>query len=584
MREAIYTAIEAALRELGITDAPFVVERPGDFSHGDYSTNAALAGYRFAAVEFNASVPTEKSPALNLFLPDGSISRNPRELAESLQKKLENKIDGVVKVETAGPGFINFFLSREAIVKEIDKIAQGEFSRAPSEFAGQTVMVEYTQPNPFKPFHIGHLMSNTYGESLVRLLGDAGAKVIPVNYQGDVGLHIAKALWGLQHKGYNAEDVAQIGEAYVLGHTAYEEDAEAKKEIMVINKQVYAADPAILPLYKRGREVTLAHFEDLYQVLGTKFEKYFFESEVWKMGEQLVREGTEKGIFKESDGAIVFPGEDFGLHTRVFITREGLPTYEAKDLGLAMAKLAYAPFDLSITTTAIEQGEYFKVVFEALAQLRPELRGKFIRVTHGLLHLTTGKMSSRKGNVITGESLIMDLKNVAKEKMQERNLTDPDKTAEHIAVGAIKYAVLKQGSSKDISFDPEKSLSLEGDSGPYLQYARVRACSLLKKAQEAGIDDLARDKKNIDMFISNLTLDRTLIHFTEVVERATTELEPHHLTTYLTELAAAFNSWYANVPVIGGDYPHYALKLAKAFEKTMAKGLDLLGIPTPEEM
>jgi arginyl-tRNA synthetase len=350
----------------------------------------------------------------------------------------------------------------------------------------------------------------------------------------------------------------------------------------------------------QGRELTLAHFEKIYRMLETQFDHYFFESEVWHSGEALVHEGLAHGVFEESEGAVVFRGEKFGLHTRVFITREGLPTYEAKDLGLALAKLAYVPFDLSITTTAVEQKEYFKVVFEALAQLRPDLRGKFTSITHGMMRFASGKMSSRKGNVITGESLLRDLIDASKEKIGSRELKDADTVAEQVAVGAIKYAILKQGSGKDIVFDPEKSLSLEGDSGPYLQYAHTRAVSLLKMAKEANIVPAiegagglpaaasprspAAQAGNPPAPISRETLERTLIHFPGVLERAADELEPHHVTTYLTELASAFNAWYASERVIGSETQEWGICLTRAFANTMRRGLEALGIPVPEEM
>src|SRR5690606_22378828 len=155
-----------------------------------------------------------------------------------------------------------------------------------------------------------------------------------------------------------------------------------------------------------GKTTSLARFEELYELLGTKFDRYYFESEVWERGLQLVQEGKEKGIFKESDGAVVFPGEEYGLHTRVFVTSKGLPVYEAKELALAELKAKEFDFDMSITTTAVEQEQYFRVVFKALGLLKPELAGRFTHVAHGMMQLSGGKMSSRLGNVITGESLI----------------------------------------------------------------------------------------------------------------------------------------------------------------------------------
>ena len=242
MQQEITAAIQKALAVLDLPKVSFTVERPAELLHGDYYTNVAMVVFRklAAAVDSHADE-----------IHWAGKWKNPHELAQHLKKELHGKIDGVEKIEVAGPGFINFYLSRDAIVSEIQKAATDASWGSNSLQRDKTVMVEYTQPNPFKPFHIGHLMSNTFGESLVRLLRNANAKVIPVNYQGDVGLHIAKAIWGLQKKGYDASDVLEIGEAYVFGNTAYEDDVDAKTEIITINKQVYAQDPAIMPLYTR---------------------------------------------------------------------------------------------------------------------------------------------------------------------------------------------------------------------------------------------------------------------------------------------------------------------------------------------
>jgi arginyl-tRNA synthetase len=253
----------------------------------------------------------------------------------------------------------------------------------------------------------------------------------------------------------------------------------------------------------------------------------------------------------------------------VFLNSRGLPTYEAKEVGLFDLKSrAYPDFDISLTVTGSEQRDFFAIVFDALSKIFPErTTGKTLRHTaNGFLRLTTGKMSSRLGNVITGESLLADLTKAARDR-------------EDVAVGAIKYAVLKSGSGKDIVFDPEKSLSLDGDSGPYLQYALVRARSLSRAAKEAGISagtsDLPADAS---------TLEKVLVHYTDAVSRAAVELEPHYVTTFLTELASAFNSWYASGKVIGGPHQHYGVLLTEAVERTLAEGLHLLGIPAPEAM
>ncbi len=529
MKERIEDAVRSALASLG-GDAAFVVERPRAMEHGDYATNAALV----AKVDVQA-------------------------LADKL-----GTIEGIEKVEVVGK-FINFFLNREALVPQPQDV--------PQLHAGKKVMVEYTDPNPFKEFHIGHLMSNTIGESIARLFEVSGATVERANYQGDVGLHVAKAIWGKQQK-----PEVSWGEAYVYGSGEYEAH---KDEIDGLNKTVYdKSDPAVNALYDEGRAQSLEHFEDIYKKLGTTFAHYFFESETAEPGLALVR-GNTGSVFKESEGAVIYPGEQDGLHTRVFINKTGLPTYEAKDLGLLSRKAQTGDYDLSVTVTASEQKEYFKVVLAAAKHINEvqDIAQKTRHITHGMMRFADGKMSSRVGNVITGESLLSDLIEGSKEKMQGRTLADADKTAEQVAVGAIKYAVLKQGSGRDIIFDPEKSLSLEGDSGPYLQYALVRALSLTKAAEVAGIQPGLED-----MPVEASALERILIHYPSVVERAAREVEPHYVTTYLTEVAGAFNSWYASGRVIGGASPRYGVWLAYATIKTLKDGLQVLGIPTPGEM
>ena len=550
-----------------MTEVLFTLERPSMFEHGDYATNVALVAAKI-------------------------LKKNPKEVAELIRTKIqEESLGSVEKIEVAGAGFLNFFLSRAAVIAEVEKAARDESWGRNELYKGKTVMVEYTDPNPFKEFHIGHLMSNTIGESIARLLTSAGAKVTRANYQGDVGLHVAKAIHGMQvtknrpdNSAPLSERAAWLGSAYTAGSHAYDSNPEIKVEIDALNRVVYEkSNPEINALYDWGREVSLSHFEDIYKMLGTTFDFYFFESEMAAPAVRLVKEHLG-GVFEESRGALVYAGEKKGLHTRVFVTSLGLPTYEAKELALAFAKEEKQQSDELIVVTANEINEYFRVVLAALGEISPTLAAKICHVGHGFLKLTTGKMSSRKGNVITGESLLADLQQVATKKVGEREVANAYKVAEQVAVGAIKYAVLKQGSGKDIIFDPEKSLSLEGDSGPYLQYARVRALSLIDKARKAEVSDELINLEDIKVFVTALTLDRLLIHFPETIERAVKELQPHYVTTYLIELASLFNSWYATERLIGGRYPSYALLLTEAVERTLIKGLMVLGIPVPEEM
>ncbi len=626
IRDDIEQAVKKALESFGVGDTSFVVERPGDMAHGDYSTNAALiAGKMLKKNPREVAEELAKILRLQMVWPslaDRAIAGELGEPRTFANAESLPALSFIEKTEVAGAGFINFTLSHEARVAEVSRAATDDAWGKNNLYDGKKVMVEYTDPNPFKAFHIGHLMSNAIGESIARVLEVSGAKVVSACWQGDVGLHVAKALWGIQRdvahlpQESNSLEVksAFLGGAYVAGATAYDDNADAKAEIDAINKKVFdRSDAELHDLYAKGRAWSLEHFAEIYKTLGTHFDYYFFEGTEGRDGEKIVREFLQKGVFEESDGAIVFPGEKYGLHTRVFITSRGLPTYEAKELGLNKAKFAAEPgLDESIIVTASEQNDYFTVALKAMSMIFPDIARKTKHVSHGMMRFAAGKMSSRRGNVITGESLLADLADAAKEKMKDRKLADADGVAQAIAVGAIKYAVLKQGSGKDIIFDSQKALSLEGDSGPYLQYAHVRALSLIKMAKDAGIEtdtseqsvsaekcalraarpspthfstgtDYSEEDPSVSAAARHI-LERTLLHFPEILERAAKELEPHHITTYLTELASAFNAWYAAERIIGGEHPQYGLLLAEAVEKTLLQGLNTLGIPVPEEM
>jgi len=550
MEERIRKAVSEALAKAGAPDTAFTVERPTEATHGDYMTNAALAAAK-------------------------ALGKKPHDIADELAGSLIESLGASVAshVAVAGPGFVNITLARETVsfaVAEAD--AKGEEWGKGTAEAGQRVMVEYTDPNPFKEMHIGHLMSNTIGEAVSRLIGNEGATIIRACYSGDIGPHVAKALWALRKDGNIEPKTAQeLSSAYVAGNRAYEDSPEAKAEIDALNQEIYRGiDRTLMELWRKGRQISLDWFEIIYRRLGTHFDYYFYESETSEPGLRIVRDGLSKGIFEESEGAVIYRGEKRGLHTLVFITSKGTPTYEAKDIGLAFLKEERVQTDRSIIMTGTEQIGHFTVFLAALSEIAPNLAEKTIHVPHGLLSLAKGKMSSREGNVITASGLIEDVIKKASERSEDPLI------AEQVAIGAIKYMVLRQAPGSNIIFDPEKSLSLEGDSGPYLQYALVRAKSVLQKAT-----DSAQGKNGPD---TPYLLERAILHFPEVAARAARELAPNLLVTYLTELASEWNSFYAQERIVGGEYEAYKLMLARAFVNTMTNGLTLLGIPTPEKM
>lgn len=593
-----------------------VIERPADMSHGDYATNIAM-----------------------LFGP--KAKKSPLLLAIDIVEKLKDIVSpDVEKIEIAGPGFINFSLKNSVYRKTIsDILATGDTygtndSEKTSDGQKKKIAFEYTDPNPFKVFHIGHLMANTAGESLARLAEVNGAEVKRFCYQGDVGRHIALTMWGLRlmdtgipnESASISDKVAYLGKAYALGATTFKKLEDASKaagdvdeqgratgaefkkmedEVRELNRKIYdRSDAELNEIYDNGKEWSLQHFEELYEILGTKFDRYFFESQVTEKGIEIVKANTAPngaGIFEQSNGATIFPGEKYGLHTRVFLNKDGLPTYDGKEIGLVPTKYDAYNYDFGFYVTANEQDEYFKVVLKA-ASLIPSLSdiiAKTKHLSHGMLKLTTGKMSSRTGDVITGESLLMDMIEQSLEKMKEREMGDDEKkaVAKDVAVAAIKYTVLRQSLGKDIIFDPEKSLSFEGDSGPYLQYAYVRAKSILAKAKEVGVvqyvdlagtseEDKGETVGGVNVGGAILKLEKTLARYPETIERAWKDLSPHHVANYLIDLAGTFNSFYANTQIVKADDTSSAYKVAlvQAFSIVIKNGLAVLGIRVPEKM
>ena len=571
--EEIRQAIQSVVSGLGIAPLAFGVERPKEENHGDWSTNIAM-------------------------IAANKLGENPRVLAEKIITKLQNDVElaSIVqlgKIEVAGPGVINFWVTNEYLAGEVGRAIHDKRYGTNDSLGGKRIMVEYTDPNPFKEFHIGHLMSNTIGEAIARLIESQGAEVRRANYQGDVGLHVAKSIWGMSKKmeqeGETLSTLEEksikerqqfMGAAYALGAGEYEESEETKVEIQKVNQEIYAQnDGEIAKLYQAGREWSLEYFETIYDRLGTKFDEYFFESEAGGVGLTVVEEGLAKGVLTEGEGgAVIYEGEKDGLHTRVFRNKLGLPTYEAKDLGLAKTKYGRYKYDFSVIVTANEITEYFRVVLRVMEQLYPDLRKMTLHLPHGVMKLPTGKMSSRTGKVVTGEGLLDELGRVVLAKMGKRQIADKEQVADRIAVGAMKWTVLRQAIGGDIVYDPETMTNLQGDTGPYVQYTHARACSVLAKAKDEN------DKgKNLDMVIepSELGLARWVVRYPEVVAQAGREKAPNVIASYLYELSSRFNSFYSENKIVGNES---RVMITRAVRKVLAKGLDVLGIAAPSEM
>jgi len=512
-----------------------------------------------------------------------SLKKAPRVIAESIVAALEDENPSwFASARVEGPGFINITFKDNFLFSFVNHEKQ-------TIAANESYVLEYSCPNAFKELHAGHLYQTIAGDSIAKLLEFVGAKVERTNFGGDVGLHVAKAMWGIQKEldGEAKLDTIAVdkrpnflSKSYVLGAAAYENDETAKSEIGAINKKIYALHDnkdhtsVFARIYWTCRQWSYDYFDSFYKKIKVAPFHFYAESETAPIGMKLVEKGKKEGIFEESEGAIVFMGENFGLHTRVFVTKAGLPTYETKDLGVIAKEFEDYHFTKRILITGRDQTEYMRVVFAAAEQVMPETKNKMLHITNGIIKFASGaKMSSRLGNVTTANNVYTTVyDNTPKES--------PDATRASIALSAIKYSLLKQRLGSDVAFDVENSVSLLGNSGPYLQYAFVRAYSILGKAE---YDDSTHPA--ISLLESG---ERRLVHqlaqFREVVASSALTYSPHILCTYLYETATAFNVFYEQHRVIGDERSSVRLKIVYEYMKILEIGLSLLGIDAIKKM
>lgn len=563
-----------------------------------------------------------------------TLKRNPLEIAEEIRGELLRQAEsenGVVdNVEVAKPGFINIKLGDGFYKAEITKYQKDFLDNiSQDEYLDKTVICEFSDPNPFKILHVGHLYTSMVGDAMSRIIEFAGGKVVRANFGGDVGLHVAKNMYALlQHVDRISDEMTPtekaelMAESYVEGSTAYEEDEKAKQEIVEINQKIYKIaaageevvakleeevessegnaksdvekDLLIAKVYYWGRKASYQYFEDFYRNIGVKFDRYYPESTVAGKGLEVVRRELKNGVYEESDGAVVFKGEKYGLHTRVFINKNGLPTYEAKDVGLIFTKWADYHFDKSVIITGNDIIDYMKVVLKSIEQYAPELSSRTLHITHGQVKLPgKEKMSSRKGNFLKAVDVINlindELFEVQKNVNSSRgnsSETEQKKVDPKILFGAIRYAFLKYKVGGDIIFDVDESVSMTGNSGPYLQYAAVRAQKVLGKIFESQSKQTSKEITQNFWTLNDFekSLIKKVMQYKSVLEEAVKELAPSKICTYLYEIAQEFSRFYENVQVVGSDFEVERGEIVLVYLKVLTHGLSLLGIEVPEKM
>lgn len=547
MTEQIIEKLQNAIRELVNEDVDVALTRP-EPAFGDYTTNIALQLSK-------------------------KVGRSPRDIAEELAETLRATPE-VLEASVAGPGFINIRLSDEALIATMNSlIVRKETS--------SSAVIETNNPNPFKAMHIGHAFNAILADTIANLLDSQGITTHRVSYHGDVGAHVGRSMYSLL--GYingNINKLIAVPEnernsfmsrMYAEGAAVYKEDETARAKIDELTKQSFVLDD---PLYKQVYDTCKSwSFQQIDQIimrLGNKpIEKRYLESEADTLGVETVRAHVPD-VFSESDGAVVFKGSQHGSFDNVFVSSGGRGLYGARDLGLMQLKNHdYPDATKSYIVTAEEQRDYFKGVIKAAELCLPQLIGVTENISTGTVKLSTGKMSSRSGDVLEIGWLFEQIG----EAIKSRGGTPDDS----LIAGALRYQFLKVRVGSDVVFDVAEAVSLQGNSGPYLQYAYARARSILRKSTvlPTPLHDLTDGEHQ---------LVRKLSQCSEVIEHAGLELLPHVVCTYLYELAQEFNRFYEKNRVIDDPREALRLTLVKAYAGTLKSGLAVLGVTAPEQM
>lgn len=531
--------------EFGIEMA-VVLTRP-DPQFGDYATNVALQLAKL-------------------------VGKPPRDIAQQLADKMTATGD-FEKVDVAGPGFINLTLGGKALLDLTKR------EPVPSR-AGQTIVIETNNPNPFKAMHIGHAYNAILADTMANLYAVDGARVRRVSYHGDVGLHVGKSMWAILKE--TGGDIAKLeaipadernrfmSRMYAEGSRAHKESEDAKKEIDELAKQSFVLDdPTFKAIYDLCAKWSYDDIDAIVARLGNvPIERRYVESETEKPGKKLIVDHTP-AVFTKSDGAYIFEGSKYGSFDNAYIGSNGNGLYGAHDMGLVQLKYTdYPDLTENIVVTGNEQAAYFRGVITASELAIPELKGKLKNVPTGLVKLSTGKMSSRSGDVIEIGWLFDQFAAAIKGRGGE--------PTDDIVAGALRYQFLKVKIGGDVVFDVGEAVSLTGNTGSYLQYAHARARSILEKLSGVTPPEEVRAEDR--------SLVRKLGEYREVVELATKTLEPHHICNYLFELAQEFNRYYEKNQVVGSDHEAHRAGLVAVYADTLRAGLMILGIAAPDKM
>ncbi|MCX6817900.1 MAG: arginine--tRNA ligase [Candidatus Aenigmarchaeota archaeon] len=528
----------------------------------------------------------------DLAFPCFMLSKKFRKAPDAIAMEMSDKMKPhglITRAEQKG-GYVNFFANWDKIGQStVETVLKDEENFGRGQAKGN-VMVEYCHFNTHKAVHIGHIRTACLGESLSRILAFSGYKVIRVNYQGDIGPHVARCVWGLTKlhggKGPEGERGKWLGTVYAEASKKIKDDAGLEEEVNEINRKIYAGDHELAKIWKETRQWSLDYFDTIYRSFGIKFDRFYFESETEKPGTEIAKKLLKKGVAKESEGAILIDLEKYGLGIYLLLKSDGTPLYSSKDLGLSELKAKEYKIDKSIHVVGSEQKMYFQQLFKTFELMGSPLAGKSHHLCYELVNLPTGKMASREGVVILYEDVLSELEKHAHEETEKRNKemksSELSEASRTIALASLKYDMIKTSPSKTIIFDWKSALDFEGNAAPYLLYTYARARSILKNAgkRPSAFDmSLLKEPHERHLF-------RILSEFPETVAKAAEDMRPHYIANFCYDICTRFNEFYQFVPVLKAEenMKHARLALVEAVALVLKSGMNLLGISTLDRM
>ena len=543
------------------------------------------------------------------------IKSNPVEIGNKIGNYLVENTQEVIHFNVVS-GFLNIVISDNYYLNFFNKIKQNlQYGFVNSNQNDKAVMVEYSSPNTNKPLHLGHVRNNLLGYSVAAIIKASGKKVYKTQIINDRGIHICKSMLAWQKFG-NGETPQNsglkgdklVGKYYVAFDKAYKEqinqlilegktEDEAKKQAPIIieaQKMLLdweAGDEKVVQLWKTMNQWVYDGFAITYKNLGVDFDTYYYESNTYLLGKDVVQIGLEKGVFeKDPDGSVWIDLTEDGLDRKIVLRSDGTAVYMTQDIGTAIQRVKDFP-DVGgmVYTVGNEQDYHFKVLFLILKKLGFDWSNNLFHLSYGMVDLPSGKMKSREGTVVDADDLMEDMVQTAKELSEElgklEGYSEEEKTKLYniIGLGALKYYILKVDPKKRILFNPEESVDFAGNTGPFIQYTYARIQSIIRKADfdlEVTIDDLELHQKEKEL-IKQLEL------YPEVIQNAANNHSPALIANYTYDLVKEYNSFYQTVSILGEENrikKTFRVQLSKKVSDTIQSAFKLLGIEVPERM